>query len=393
MAQTIHALLIEDNRIEAHQTQYWLKSSSDVLIKVEWVEQLSAGLERLSEGGIDVVLLDLNLPDSCGLETFIKFQHSVSDVPVIVLTGELDEAIGITAVEQGAQVYLVKQQMDGGKLPKIVAYTVARWRTQVAARSKMLQGKSARILSFMGAKGGVGTTTVAVNVAAALAESGKSVILAELRPTFGDLALSLQCEPTASLFDLQAFPVEQIDRHVLSAHLSPGPGGSRILFGSQSRKTGWDLDAKHIQAVIQGLAQLADVVILDLPAWPSPAMAVAARLSQFVTVVASRELLSLKCGQSVVAQLRACGVSNELIGAVVIGQSDLSKAMDSSEIQSQMGCGILRLVPPAAAACSQASEDGVPLVLSQPMHEATEAYLEIAKLLDADRCVKFDAAC
>ncbi len=393
MSQVIHLLLIEDNRIEARQTQYWLETNSDVAIEVERVDQLSAGLERLAEGGIDVVLLDLNLPDSRGLETFATLHHRVPDVPVVVLTGEHDESIGITAVEQGAEDYLVKQQVDGGKLPKIVAYTVARHRAQVNAIRKTLQGKSARILSFLGAKGGVGTTTTAVNVAVALAESGKSVILAELRPTFGDLALSLQCEPTASLADLHDVPAERIDKHLLSAHLCLGPAAIRILFGSHSKKTGWELDAEHAEAVIQGLARLADFVILDLAGWPSSAMATATRLSQFVAVVTARELLAVKCGQSVVAQLKSCGIGGGLVGAIVIGQSNLSNSMGFSDIQTQMGCGILRLVPPAATACNKAAEDGIPLVLSQPMNVAAEAYLEIANLLADDRGVKFEAAC
>ncbi len=393
MSQVIHALLIEDNRIEARQTQYWLESNKDVAIEVEWVEQLSAGLERLSEGGIDVVLLDLNLPDSRGLETFVTLHHRVSDVPVVVFTGEHDESIGITAVEQGAEDYLVKQQIDGGKLPKIVAYTVARRRAQVKAITKTLQSRSARILSFIGAKGGVGTTTVAVNVAVALAERGKSVVFAELRPTFGGLALSLQCEPTASLSDLQDLPLERIDKPMLSSHLSVGPAAIRILFGSHSRKTGWELDAERTETVVQGLARLADFVVLDLGGWPSSAMTVAACLSQFVAVVTAREYLSVRCGQSVIDQLKTCGVSGGLMGSVVIGQTSLSSSVGISEIQSQMGCGILRLVPPAATACNKANEDGVPLVLSQPMNEASEAYAEIATLLADDRGVKLEAAC
>jgi MinD-like ATPase involved in chromosome partitioning or flagellar assembly/ActR/RegA family two-component response regulator len=392
MSQVIHALLIEDNRIEARQTQYWLATNNDVAIEVEWVAQLAEGLERLAQGGIDVVLLDLNLPDSRGLDTFATLHQRVPDVPVVVLTGEHDESIGITAVEQGAEDYLVKQQVDGGKLPKIVAYTVARHRAQVNAITKALQGKSARILSFLGAKGGVGTTTTALNVAVALAESGKSVILAELMPTFGDLAFSIQSEPTASLADLRDLPAERIDEHVLSAHLCQGPAAIRILFGSHSKKPGWEPDAEHAEAVIKGLARLADFVILDLAGWPSSAMATAARLSQFVAVVTAREPLAVKCGQSAVAQLKSGGISGGLLGAIVIGQSDLATSMEFSDIQEQMGCGILRLIPPAATACSKAAAQGVPLVLSQPMNEATEAYLEIANLLMDDRAAKFETA-
>jgi MinD-like ATPase involved in chromosome partitioning or flagellar assembly len=218
------------------------------------------------------------------------------------------------------------------------------------------------------------------------------VILAELQPTFGDLAFSLQSEPTASLADLWDLPAERIDEHVLSSHLCQGPAAIRILFGSHSKKTGWELDAEHAEAVIKCLARLADLVILDLAGWPSAAMAAAARLSQFVAVVTAREPLAVKCAQSAVAQLKSSGISGGLLGAIVIGQSDLSMSMEFSAIQAQIGCRVLRLVPPSATACSKASEDGIPLVLSQPMNEATEAYLDIARLLGDERGVKFEAA-
>lgn len=392
MPRAIHALLIEDNRIEAHQTQYWLSTNKDVVIKVEWVQRLSAGVERLADGGIDVVLLDLNLPDSGGLETFTALRDHAPDVPIVVFTGEHDESMGITAVEQGAEDYVIKQQADGGKLAKIVAFAVARRRVQVDAIRKTLTSQSAHILSFVGAKGGVGTTTTAVNVAAALAESGKSVIFAELRPTFGDLALSIQCEPTASLADLRGLSPERIDKHTLSSHLCVGPASIRFLFGSHSKNAGWELEADHAEAVIQSLAALADYVILDLGGGPSSAMAAATRRSHFVAVVTAREHLAVKCGQSVVAQLKSSGIGGGRIGAIVIGQNNLLNSMGFHEIQTQMDCGIVRRVPPAATACNKASEDGIPLLISQPINEAAEAYAEIARRLADERGVKFEAA-
>lgn len=392
MPQLIHALLIEDNRIEARQTQHWLAANKEIGIEVEWVDQLSSGLERLATGRIDVVLLDLNLPDSRGLETFITLHQRMPGVPVIVLTGEHDESIGILAVEKGAADYLVKQEVDGVKLPKIVHYTVARHRAQVEQITKTLRRQAGRVVSFLGAKGGVGTTTAALNVAVGLAEMGKSVIFAELQPTFGDLAFSLQWNPTTSFASLQEVPPDQIDEQELLPLLCQGPAATRILFGSHAKVTNWEPDVEHIEVVIKGLAHVADFVILDLPGWPSMATSAAVRLSQFVAVVTAREPLSVQCGKSAVAQLKSWGISGGLVGAIIIGQSNLLMSMELWDVQSQLGCGILRVVPPAAAACSRANKDGIPLILSQPMNEASEAYLEIANLLADERGVKFEAA-
>jgi MinD-like ATPase involved in chromosome partitioning or flagellar assembly len=151
-----------------------------------------------------------------------------------------------------------------------------------------------------------------------------------------------------------------------------------------------ELDFEHTEAIIKGFTHLANFVILDLPGWPSAVTAAAARLSQFVGLVTAREPLAVRCGQSAVAQLKAWGISGGLVGAIIVGQSNLPLAMELSDIQSQLGCGILRIVPPSPAACSKANKDGVPLVLSQPDNEAAEAYIDIAKLLVDHRGVKMD---
>ncbi len=392
MTQTIRALLVEDNRIEARQTQHWLAAKKEPVIQVEWVERLSMGLERLAGGGIDAVLLDLNLPDSRGMETFAALHASFPDVPVIVLTGEHDESMGILAVEQGAADYLVKQDVDGAKLAKIVQFSVARHKAQVEQITRELRGASGRVISFLGAKGGVGTTTTAANVAVALAAQGKSVILAELKPVFGGLSFSFHGDPPTGLDSLLDIPPARIGDRDLTAALCRGPATSRILFGTHDPERAGGLDAERTEAIVKGLARMAEFVILDLPNWPSAATATAARLSEYVALVTEREPLAVRCGQATVAQLEAWGVGERQVGAVVVGRSTLPLSMDLPTIRSLLGCGILRIVPPAAAACYKAYVDRTPLVLSQPDNEAAEVYLDIARTLADARGFRTEAA-
>src|SRR5205809_6081823 len=70
----------EDNRIEARQTQHWLGAAGDGAFEVEWVETLHLGIVRLAKSGFDIVLVDLNLPDSSGLEPFIRSEEHTSEL-------------------------------------------------------------------------------------------------------------------------------------------------------------------------------------------------------------------------------------------------------------------------------------------------------------------------
>ena len=83
MSQAINVLLIEDNRIEARQTQHWLASAKVGLFEVECVETLQKGMDRLAKGGINVVLLDLNLPDSRSEATFETLYARFPEVPIV----------------------------------------------------------------------------------------------------------------------------------------------------------------------------------------------------------------------------------------------------------------------------------------------------------------------
>lgn len=107
-------------------------------IILERVGQLSSALERLSQGGIDVVLLDLNLPDSEGVVTFERTYAFAPDVPIVVLTELDDEEVGLNTVRGGAQDYLIKGQVGADLLRRSIRYAVERHRLNSALRSLSL---------------------------------------------------------------------------------------------------------------------------------------------------------------------------------------------------------------------------------------------------------------
>jgi signal transduction histidine kinase len=120
-----HVLLIEDNPGDADLVRLRLvESQSD--IEVSCVDRLSAGLESLSENPPAVVLLDLNLPDSRGAETFRSVLRKAPGVPVLILSGQDDEGLAVKAVHQGVQDYLVKGNFDSKQLGRAIRYAVER---------------------------------------------------------------------------------------------------------------------------------------------------------------------------------------------------------------------------------------------------------------------------
>jgi len=137
MNDRIKVLLIEDNPGDARLIREMLAEVETPKFDLEWVKRLSAGLERLDQGGIDALLLDLGLPDSQGLDTFTRVHAQAPNTPIIVLTGLDDELLAVQAVRAGAQDYLAKGQVaewGGGPLARAMRYAIERQRTEETLR-------------------------------------------------------------------------------------------------------------------------------------------------------------------------------------------------------------------------------------------------------------------
>src|SRR4029079_2396872 len=119
-------LLIEDNPGDARLIELMLAEDPDTPFRLNCVDRLSRGLEVLSSETPELVLLDLSLPDSHGLDTFDRvFAHSPT-VPIIVLTGNDDHMIALSAVKTGAQDYLIKGKLDRELLVRAIQYSIER---------------------------------------------------------------------------------------------------------------------------------------------------------------------------------------------------------------------------------------------------------------------------
>lgn len=134
----LKVLLVEEDGSRRSEVEELLAEADDPRIDLAWCGYLADALERLSEGGIDVVLLDLSLPDSSGVVTFERLYAFTPDVPVIVLTDVDDEEVAMTTVQGGAQDYLVRDEVRGGILLRSIRYAIERHRLLSALRSLSL---------------------------------------------------------------------------------------------------------------------------------------------------------------------------------------------------------------------------------------------------------------
>ncbi len=344
------------------------------------VATASTGAEALARLGSqrpDLVVLDVMMPDMSGLEVCerIRGDPAMARLPILMLSARGLVADRVTGLRSGADDYLPK--------PADTSELIARAEA-LLTRASYTAVSAAQVLAFLGAKGGTGTTTAAVNVAVHLAGQGKVVSLVELRPGPGSASSLLKLQPVHDLGTLLATPAAQIGE-ALPSHLVPHSSGLRLLAAPQAVEQPCEITAEWVDALISALTEDADYVILDLPAAWSAANQAAVRRARYTALVCEPEPVSLSCAKTMLATLQRWGVMGDLVGLLIVSRGLIISPMPLPTMRAAVPVGVVGVIPPTADAGLAAARDGTPLVTLQPQHVAVSAMKELALRLTADR--------
>jgi CheY-like chemotaxis protein len=141
----VNVLLIEDELADATLICNALSEEDENQIIIRHVDRLSSAIDLLEKEEFDVILSDLSLPDSQGIETFENLHTRIPNIPIIVLTGLDDKGVALSAVSKGAQDYIVKEQMNCGHLlSRAILYAIERQKLLLDLEKKMKEIKTLR---------------------------------------------------------------------------------------------------------------------------------------------------------------------------------------------------------------------------------------------------------
>ncbi len=133
-SKLIRLLVVEDSRTDAIMIEELLSGAKTVHFELVSVNRLSSAIGQLEQSYFDIILLDLSLPDTRGLDTLIQVQNHAPTVPIVVLTALNNEELAVEAIRKGAQDYLVKGQIDSQLLVRAIRYAIERKSTLEALR-------------------------------------------------------------------------------------------------------------------------------------------------------------------------------------------------------------------------------------------------------------------
>ena len=141
--EALRVVIVEDNPGDAGLVRLAFQESNQGPFEIVHVERLNEGLIAIKERAFDLVLLDLSLPDSDGLDSIAWMQGELASIPIVVLTGLDDDRIAVQAVQSGAQDYLIKSEIDGRSIVRSVRYAVERKMAQMDLERARLEAEAA----------------------------------------------------------------------------------------------------------------------------------------------------------------------------------------------------------------------------------------------------------
>ncbi len=373
---TTSILLVEDSEADAEWVFDCLEESGRTY-RIEHAPRLADAAARLESSRPDVIVLDLMLPDSAGWQTFRELRRRAPDAALVVLSGLGDETLARNAVRQGAQDFLVKGRTPPEILVRALDYAVERQRSLL--RLRQTTNRRGKLIAFIGAKGGVGATTVATSVAAALARR-LDVIIAELESLGCGLAGAFRIRAQAGA----AWSADFSDPDQLTHQLWKLPSGLRVLLGPPPDR---EVTAAQAEAVVDALVAAADRVVVDLAPRASAANAAVLRRADRIVMVLEREPASVAAASRLLEYLRAACRLEGLVHAVVVNRVALACPLPLEEIERQLQIPVLAVIPPNADLCVQARRSGAPVVFYQPESALGGCLLELAAKLEEDHAV------
>jgi Flp pilus assembly CpaE family ATPase len=344
-------LLIEDSAEYAELVQAWLSPRTDQIeFILNWTDTLAGGLKRLDQGGVDVILLDLGLPDSRGLKTFATARIHSPGVPIVILSGVDTESLALQMIQQGAQDYILKTACNEETLAKALQYAVGR-SGQTAPEDRAPE----QVIGVMGAKGGVGATTFACNLAIELRrETDQSVLLADLDVNSGLVSFLMNTEAKQSILDAAA-NIQRLDRSLWDAMVAHAPGGVDIL-GSPGLLGAENADVSKIEDSLAVIRNFYRWTVLDLGRLTSLSLSLLDRVSELylITMLSVPALYEAK--RTIAAVTRA-GLDADRLRLIIV-QAGTTQEFSGSELVRLFSIPVYAKLPGAARELDDASTKG-----------------------------------
>jgi DNA-binding response OmpR family regulator len=349
----------------------------------------SQALAKVEAEKPDLVILDIMMPDVDGYEVCqqLRSNPNTAHLPVLMFTAKGLTEDKTSGFQAGADDYLTKPIHPS----ELVSHVEALLKRADDARAGEKTPSRAHVIGVIGAKGGVGASTVAVNLAVAIyqhynqpeaQQDGRRVYIADLHEGLGTVALLLGQMPRGSWTNLMDCRTENLDQKMVESQIMTHSSGVRYLPASvQPENERSYLSPEHVDAVLSRVVSTADYLLLDLGSVLDKATQQALALCDKLILVAEPDRLCLFLAQVLLDRIRALAQVPNDIRIVLVERSHSDVVFPKERIVALLGHDLTSIIKPAATVVHRAVERGEPFVLSDPESEIAGQLRKLSQAL------------
>ncbi len=346
-----------------------------------------AAIRMIDEHRYDLLLTDLKLPKADGFQVLAHLQRVSPSSSAIVMTGYGSIESAVEAMRRGAFDYITKPlALEQLRL------VIKRFKEQHEAE-RSAQVARGQIITVFGSKGGVGTTTIALNLAVSLLEANaqRSVVLVDLNPQFGDVALFLDMEPAHTLGDI-AKNISRLDETFLMSILSKHASGLSLLPSPHILEEIGAVTPAGASRTLELLQPLFDYIIVDSGHLIDDIAVATMKMSSSILLVSALTLHILRSTRRVLDLFSSVGLGDDQI-KIILNKYASNTEVSLKDSESILGQKIFKIIPHDYATTVSAINTGKPLSMTAPRADITKSLkqlaLDIAPVASSKRNLSF----
>jgi CheY-like chemotaxis protein/MinD-like ATPase involved in chromosome partitioning or flagellar assembly len=340
------------------------------------------GLAKALEERPDLILLDVMMPDMDGYEVTRRLRKNPATVsiPILMFTAKTQLDDKVVGFEVGADDYLTKPTHPTELQSHIKALLARSPKGESTEVKTALNEKHGYVIGVIGARGGLGVTSVASNIAAALlARTQEDVIFAELVPGQGTLGMDMAIPSQTALNEILTGNVVEVTREKVASSLISHHSGLKLFLASEKPS---DIhltsQVKKYNSLVERLAGLARFVVLDLGAGlPEFAQSILPMCSEKIVVVEG-VVNTIRHTKLLIDDITDLKVDRKTIGVIINNRVRSESQMSLKQVQDKIEHSILSSLTPAPEVFLQALRAQSTVVVSQPSSVTAQQFLKIA---------------
>ncbi|MBE2182681.1 MAG: response regulator [Anaerolineae bacterium] len=344
------------------------------------VSAASAGSQAIAKASAerpDLIILDVMMPDMSGLEVCRRLRKNpdTKSIPIIMFTAKTLIDDKVAGFEAGADDYLTKPTHPA-ELASRVKAMIGRNTTPSKPSASGVKGAT---IGVLGVKGGVGTSTIAINVAAARHMAGDTPILTDIRPGIGSSGLALGLGKASGIANILSKPVEEIRPKLIESEIAVHSSGLRTLLSSpQPKDAAIQYSPEAVLTLIRTLRTMGKPVVVDLGSGLSPLISRVQQEMDHLIVVIDPIAVTLNMARELLFELDKSRTDASKTHVVVVNRAASSTPPSWSEVEQTLGHEIRAIIALASELALHAQQQHIPIVTYQTTAIASSQMIKLS---------------